>query len=606
MEDKVLKLLRDDQVITEEQFQQVVQECEHADVSFDVALERLGILTEDQLLEFLSGKFRIPVVDWDAYAADQELLALIPEAVALKYTVFPLVLERGKRQNKITLAVADPTNVSAIDDIRFMTSGIVRPELATVRAIQQAIQTYYGGQGEAGVAAQTTSAAPASRSFGEHFTKSGIQALDALLPRLRTSNELEPEAPDPLGRLDHDHPSTQLLLNLLDTAVERGCSEIHLDPYGHEYRVRLGLHGLLHHHALVPNQAGREIALQLRRIVHPAEAATAPEHAPVKWAESVYTTHIQQKFLTLLLRFYPTPFGEKVVITLKNGTAALTIEDLGIEDPLLKTFNRMLTKPQGILLVVSPPGHGKTTTVQAIMRKYAQAQLTVTSLEHDIETCLPGVTHIPVQDHHPPREWYSLLSYINPDLLAFDTVSPSLLARLTMAFASNALVLASIPAQDFADGLCSFLTAFPVTFDLPLPKILPFLLETLNGVVAQRLIRTLCPHCKEHVPLADQDATLLRWLRGTEQDVHDDMPVYSAKGCHECMETGYRGQTGLFDILRIDKHIKQFLLQDQMISSVQLRQFWEKMPGATIKRQGFQKICEGTTSPAEIRRVLTR
>lgn len=604
MEDTLLKLLHDDHVITDEQYQQALQECEKSHLSSDAVLEKLEILHENQLLDFLGKRFRMSVIDWDAYAVDQELLKLVPEDVATKYTVFPYALERGKRQGKITLAVANPSNVSASVDIGFMTGCIVKTEIASVQAIQRAIQVYYRGQ-EVGPG-MPAGGMPQEGSFpGAEFAPSGIKELDSLVTKLVRSGEVGEEEADVLDGLDREHPSTKFLLDLLDTAVERRISEIHIEPYDQRQQVRFNFYGFLQRHTLIPDQVGRGIGLRLHRLIQRADIPGSTRKERTIQTGSFYTTRIRGKLLTVLVNFYPTPFGEKILLKIKDGSSLLNVEELGIDEKSLKTLNRILTKPQGLLLIVGSPRHGKTTTLYSIMRKYSQSDMNIVSLEHPVEFFMPGVNQIPFHSEMSYQDWYSLVSYTAPDLIALETVDTSLMAQLAFELASSALVLASVTAHNLADGICSFLSYLLAALKEHPQDTLPLILDSINGIVAQRLMRTICPHCKEEALLSDQDVELLRRLTATESDFND-ISVFAGKGCHECMNTGYRGQTGLFEIIKLDARLKQFLLENQPVASFQLQRFLAEMAFDTFKQQGFQKISRGITSPDEIRRVVFR
>lgn len=603
MEDKLLKLLHDEHVLTEEQYQQVVRECEKSGIRSDAALEQLGIIDEHQLLEFLSGKFRMPVVDWAAYSVDQELLKLIPEHVAEKYTVFPYALERGKRQNKITLAIANPTNVSAIDDISFMTGCIVRSEISSAQAIQKAIQTYYRG----GKVRPATSA-DGLQTIGrpeEEFVPSGIEEFDSLLPKLAASEELVEEDIDALSGLDREHPSTKLLCELLDIALERGVSEIQIEPYGVEQLVRFNLAGRLYQHTVISDQIGRGIALSLGRITHRTEPPASPKKEQSSWIGSFYTTTIRSRALVVVVHFYPTVFGEKILLKLKDSPPPLSIEELGFGEKSVKSLQRALTKLQGLFLFVSPSGHGKTTTLYAIIRKFSQSGVNILSVENPVESFIPGVSQIPFNSQISYQDWYALISYSAPDLLVLENVDTPLMAQLAFELASSTCVLASVTAPDPSDGLCLFLSDLLTAMGKHPQEILPYVLDSINGIVSQRLVRVICAHCKEKVPLSSQDIELLRWLTPTSSDV-SDISGYIGKGCSECMQTGYQGQIGLFQLVKLDKDLKQFLLRNQPISSLELRRFLAKISPDTMKQQGFQKIRDGVTSPAEVRRVVFR
>lgn len=603
--DKLLKLLCDESLITGEQYQQVLKECENSTSSFDTILEKFGFLREEDLLTFLGEKFHLPVVNWDTYHPDPDLLALIPKQIAAKYTIFPYALERGKRQNKITLAIANPSNVSAIDDIAFMTGSIVKTEIASTRSILEAIHTYYRPS-EAAPEAPEGQSRQEKRVILPKVTPSGFAEFDVLLPELLGTADIEAEE-DALTELDHDHPSTKFLVELLAIAVERGFSEIHLDPYKQEQRIRFRLHGVLHEYASISEQIGRGILQRLRKISQRTEFSpgTTPgmKNKQESWNGSFSTTFIEGKFLTVHFTTYPSISGEKVLLKIKNGVFPENIDTLGFDENSSKVLERILSKPQGLLLLVSPPNHGKITTLRTILRQFVQPEKVVIAIEPMIEVMLPRIIQIPYDPQVTYQDWYAFLSYHAPDILALNNLEHPLLEQLALEFASNAIVLASFTAHDSADGLCTFLTHLSNIFGKQAQKGLLLALDSLCGIVSQRLIRTICPHCKEELALSDSDQEFLRQLTTTGDEL-ELRAAYAGKGCSKCLETGYSGQTGLFEIMKLDKGLKQFLLQSQPLSSFQVRNFLAEMSGDTMKSKAFRKIQQGITSVEEIRRVL--
>jgi type IV pilus assembly protein PilB len=631
MEDKLLKLLYEESVISQEQYQKVAQECEKSSARPETVLEQFGILKEDDVVKFLSKKFRMALVNWDDYTVDQELLALVPESIAIKYTVFPFSLERGKRGGKITLAVADPSDVSAIDDISFRTGCIVKTVVASARAIHQAIQRHYGEQ-EALPRIRETDTQQERLSRREKFPLTRIEEFDSLLPRLLSPEEVDEEEMDALSSLDQEHPSTKLLLDLLNTAVEQNISEIHLEPSGQEYRIRLRLYGYLHQHNTIPDQVGRDIAVRLRKIAFCGDSpALSPKKEYTPWIGSFYTVQVKGKLLTVLVSFYPTPYGEKMLLKLADGSSLVPLENLGVGEKALKILNRMLTKSEGLLLLVGPPGQGKTTTLHSIIRQFDHAGMNILTLESPVELLMPGINQISFNPQTSYQEWYSLFSYNAPDFVAIENTNNALMARLAFELASSTSVLTSLTALDLTDGLCTFIALIrsalrlagrretsltPLDDNTPLDtlkgermsalpgaSIEPLLLNSINGMISQRLVRTICPACKEIVTISGQDLELIRWLTANEEHV-GSFPIYAGKGCQECMGTGYSGQTGIFEVIKFDKHLKQSLLDNQPISSFNWRQFFTDTPVDTLKKQGLQKLLDGITSLEEIRRTL--
>lgn len=595
MEEKILKLLRDERMITDEQCQQAIKECEKTHARPDDVLDRLKILDAARLLEFLSKKSHVPVVKWETYTPNEELFKLIPKKVAEKYTVFPIAYERGRRQGKITLAVVDPSNVTAIDDISYLTKCVVKTEVSSSKAVTQAIQRYYPKDAAAGGA--ETPAQQERPLAADEFTPSGIPEIDALVDSLARSGEFAGGETDGLAGLDRAHPAAKLLIDILDKSLERGVSEIHIDPFGAEWRVRFRIDGILSQQASFSDQAARQLAELLHRLARQQDRDDETGR--------FYTSQIRELMASVLVRFYPGAFGEKLLLLLKPGTPRFKIDRLGIDDPSLKMLNRILTKPQGIFLFISPSGHGKTTTLYALFQHLNPAEIPMVSLERTVEACLPHVHQIPISSPRSYQDWYSLLSYLAPDLLSIDSVEDRQMARLAFECSSNTSVLASVTARDVAEGVSIFFSFLDNPQEKRNQQTFSSILDALNGVIAQRLVRKLCPRCKERKSPSEQDIQVIEWLTsGATQDAA--FPVYAAKGCHECLETGYHGQTGIFELLKFDKPLKEFLGQQYPISAYQLRQFLADIPMNTFKQQSLQKLREGVTSPEEIRRVVMR
>ena len=505
------------------------------------------------------------------------------------------------------LAIADPTNVSAIDEISFRTGCVVRTAVASARAIHQAIQRYYGEQ-EA--VPGTPEVDTQQLRIKEKFPTTKIDAFDTLLARVVGHGEVAEEEVDVLASLDQDHPATKFLLDVLAIAVERGIPEIQIEPSGQEYRVRFRLHGMLHQYMTIPEQVGRGIATRLRKLIPRGDPASLSKKEHPLWIGSFYTSHIKGKPLTVLVSFYPTLSGETILVKIANGSTLKPLEHLGITPKSQKVLQRMLAKSEGLLVLVSPPGQGKTTTLYAILQQFDRSGMNILTLEHPVELLLPGMTQISVNPQMSYRNWYSLIAYNNPDLLAIENMDHALMAQLALELASSTLVLASLTAANLADGLYTCLALLSSVLrpahGLSREKRwqeADLLLESLNGIVSQRLIRTICPHCKEEAPVSVQTAELIQWLTAEVQNA-GQFPVYTGRGCQECMGTGYGGQTGIFEVLKLDKQVKQFLLQAQPISAFQLRPGLIDLPAETLKQQGLQKLRDGVTSPAEIRRVL--
>lgn len=601
MEEKLLKLLYDEHILNDEQYETLQQEQEASGESCEQLLERLNILSEAELLAFLGKRFHLPVLDWDAFNPDEDLLRLVPLEIAQKYMVFPYLKEQGKRQTKLTLAVADPSDIRATDDVTFMTGCTIKTALASKRAIREAIQRYYDQ-----AVTQTDQAEeqmqPEGQTGEEMLASTGISAVDSLLSNIfqQLKSEEEDQA-DPLAALDREHPSTRILFDLLELCVAQRFSEIHIEPRDGQYTIRLSQKGDLREHTTISTPIGQGIATSLRRVLQ------LPQKGSIPQSGSFSTTLVGDRAVQLQLHFYPGIFGEKIQITLKNISELDTLEQLGLDDATLKTLGRLIARPQGLLLLVSPLKHGKTTTLYALLHKLRQSGGQILSLESSVERFLPQVTQVPFSSKNAYQEWCSFIAYQAPQVLAIDHPAEiDLKGRLALEFAPASLVLMTMTAPDMASGICQLIASQRLQhFSQDSDAGLSLLPDTINGVFSQRLVKTLCPHCKQETSLSQEDLTLIQRLSPSQSSL-EHFSNYTAKGCAECRETGYAGQAGIFEVIKFDRGLKQSLLQHQTDCAYHIRQYCAEASLGSMTEQAFRLLREGRSSLSEIRRALQR
>jgi len=599
MEEKLLKLLHKDQVITHDQYQRAVEESERTGHRYEAVLQQLQILTEAEIVKYLSQKFRMPIIPWAEYSIDPELLELVPETLAIKHHVFPFEIERGKRRGKILLAVADPSNVAAIDELAFSTGCTVKAGISSTNAIHAAIQEHYGVQETEEPRSGSTGIKPASAA-AERFQATQIEAFDTALAAWVQYSDFQDEETDVLSTLDREDPASKVLIELLELAVDRDITEIHLEPFDQEYRVRVRVRGVLQAHTTIPDHVGRDIAKRLRRLMQRTEIGGSRRETP-PWIGHFQTQRIRKSSLTVVASFCPTLFGEKILLKPSTLGSLRTVDQLGLTDDSLKLLQRLLIKTEGLLLIMGPPDHGKTTTLYSLLKQYQKAAMHALLIESPVEIVMPGVTQLSGHAPLSSQAWHSLIAYNNPDVLAISDIEDELLLKLAFECASGTKVLATYTADHALKGFKTFAEALQLALKVPLPVLLPVLLDMLDGMLVQRLARTLCPHCKEEIPQSEQNPEFLQQLGlGVE-----DAPFYRAKGCRECLDTGYHGQTGMLEIIRCDKHIIQALLQHPPISSTQWKQVLADRSVYTLQQQGAQLARKGISSPQEVWRALS-
>jgi general secretion pathway protein E len=335
-----------------------------------------------------------------------------------------------------------------------------------------------------------------------------------------------------------------------------------------------------------------------------AEIGASTKRDTQAWVGTFQTNRIRKSPLTVVVSFYPTLYGEKILLKPSALNSMRTLDQLGLTDDSLKLLNRLLAKTEGLLLIMGPPDHGKTATLYSLLQHNTQAAMNALLIESPVELVMPGVTQVASHTPLSCHAWNSLVAYTNPDVLAISDLEDELLYRLAFEFAPATKVLVSYTAGHSLSGFRTFTEAMHTALKLPLLALLPVLLDILDGIIVQRLVRTLCPHCKEEIPQSDQNPHILQKL-GLDRSGETSAPLYRAKGCQECLESGYHGQTGIFEIIRCDKHVLQALLQHPPISAEQWNQMLADMSVSTLQQQGAQLVHNGISSPKEVWRVLS-
>ncbi len=585
MEDVLLKLLLDEKVITIEQYRQVEAACEQSDDSVDVVLERTGILREADFLNALSRKFRLPVVKWEAFTPKDEMFQRITEDVAVKYTVFPVAYEQGKRQGRLTLAVAYPSSLAALDEITFATGCTIRAEIASVRAIREAIATHYNAQSMSS-AAQPKAKARTSRIMA---IETGSSALNAAFSEAIGSAMFGEDDTDAFAALDREHPATKFLIEMLNTAVDKGASALHFHPSRQQYQVRMTWNGVTVNQTEIPGALGQGIAQRLRKAARPVTLLKKEQ----PFSEGICTARLREQAINLALAFYPTPFGESVVAQFSPLSKTKESEVAGLDDATIKGLQRALARPFGLLLIAAPQQQRTSAVISSLARKCFPTETQMLAIASPVAPLLPNVPQLSRHAAMSYREWCSTIAFAGPQVFAIETIDAPVMARLAYEFASSASVIASITATDAADALIGFVTTIAAECQQDVCDVLPFALDLLNGILVESSVQTICPACRKEQTLSDEDARLFG-------------SASFGEGCQECMNTGVAGQMLLFELLKIDKAFKQTLLEQQGQFGKYLRRVCEEFLGDDLKQQAIALVRDGKISTAEFRRVVVR
>ncbi len=564
MNPRLLELLVKENLLTAEQSQKATVEQRKTTERLGTVLKRLGFLSEEDLLDFLSRKYGIPVINLQRVEVTEEIIKMVKKEIAQKYQVFPV----RKVGNTLTLALSDPTVVLAIDDVQFATGLHVIPVLASETAIKEAIDKAYVDS-----AAKLDEILKTEQQVGAdalELVDRGAQKVDI--------TELGEEA--------GEAPVIRFVNLILADAIRKRASDIHLEPYEKVFRVRYRIDGVLHDVMAPPKQMEAAI---LSRVKIMANMDIAERRLPQDGRISV---KFSNKEVDLRVSSLPTIFGEKIVLRIldKSGVV-LDLQKLGFEEDDLERFRKIIQTPYGMILVTGPTGSGKSTTLYAAVSTINSAEINIMTAEDPVEYNLPGVNQVHVRDDIGMTFQIALRSFLrqDPDVILVgemrDTETASIAIRAAL---TGHLVFSTLHTNDAPSTVTRLLDM----------GIVPFLVSSsLLMVVAQRLCRRICVECREQIELP---LSVLLDV-GFKAEEAEGIKVYKGLGCGNCANTGYRGRMAIHEILYINPELQEAIVK--LRPANELKEIATKHGMRTLRQSGLRKVALGMTTLDEIIRV---
>ncbi len=553
--------------ITTEQLQQGLALQKEKGGRIGSALVKIGVLSEKELVEFLSQHFGVPAIDLGRVEVDESVIKIIPADVARKYTILPV----AKVGAKITLAMIDPTNVFAMDDIKFMTGYNVDPVVSSESALRGAIDKYYG-----------STHAIELKKVMEDLTEPAT--ADSSLEVLEEEEDLDL---DTLEKESEEAPVVRLVNIILTDAIKRGASDIHIEPYEKDYRVRYRIDGVLYE-MMHPPLRLREAITSRCKILAKLDIAEKrlPQDGRIK-----IKTRIQERVKDLDYRVsvLPTIFGEKIVMRLLDkDNLMLDMTRLGFETDSLRRFEQAILKPYGMVLVTGPTGSGKTNTLYSALQRINTPEVNIITAEDPVEFNLPGINQVQMKEQIGLNFAAALRSFLRQDpniilvgeVRDFETAEVAIKAAMT-----GHLVLSTLHTNDAPSSINRLMNM----------GIEPFLVATsVHLIAAQRLVRRICSSCKEpiEVPLA-----ALTDIGFSERDAKS-VKLFRGKGCDRCSNTGYKGRVGLYEVMEVGDEVRELILSGA--SAVELRNKAIETGMISLRASGLQKIKDGVTTIEEV------
>ncbi len=528
-------------------------------------LIKLGHITERQLVDALSEQFKVPSVDLNNMEIDEGVVKIIPADIARKYTIFPVT----KAGATVTVAMTDPTNVFAMDDVKFMTGYKVEPVVASETAIRAAIDKYYG----------STHAIELKKVMEDLSEESGSD-----LEVLEEEEDLD------LATLEEESeqaPVVKLVNLILTDAIKRGASDIHIEPYEKDYRVRYRIDGLLYEMMRPPLKLKEAITSRIKIM---AKLDIAEKRLPQDGRIKIKTKISgKSKDLDYRVSILPTLFGEKIVMRLLDkDKLMLDMTKLGFEVESLRKFETAILRPYGMVLVTGPTGSGKTNTLYSALQRINTPEVNIMTAEDPVEFNLSGINQVQMRENIGLNFAASLRSFLRQDpniilvgeIRDFETAEVAIKAAMT-----GHLVLSTLHTNDA-----------PATINrLMNMGIEPFLVATsVHLIVAQRLVRRICSFCKE--PMEVPPAGLVG--AGFSEHESRTLKLFKGRGCERCSNTGYKGRVGLYEVLEVGDELREMILSGA--SSFELRHKAMQNGMMTLRMSGLQKIRDGMTTVDEV------
>jgi type IV pilus assembly protein PilB len=529
-------------------------------------LVHLGFVSDEEVTNFLSRQYGVPAINLQYFEIDSSVVKLIPEETAKRYQILPL----SRVGASLTIAMVDPTNVFAMDDIKFMTGFNIEPVVASESAIMEAIDKAYGGSQQ-------------EENVDELLAAMGDEAdveLQAEQEEMDLS-ELEKSA--------DEAPIVKLVNIVMTDAVKRGASDIHIEPYEKEYRVRFRIDGVLQHIMSPPMKLKDAITSRIKIMAKmDISEKRLPQDGRIMLKMQIGG---KKKQLDFRVNCLPTLWGEKVVMRLLDKeNLRLDMTKLGFEPETLEKFQRAVLKPYGMVLVTGPTGSGKTNTLYSSVSLLNKPDTNIMTAEDPVEFQLHGVNQVQMKESIGLNFAAALRAFLRQDpnvilvgeIRDFETAEIAIKAALT-----GHLVLSTLHTNGAPETISRLMNM----------GIEPFLVATaVHLICAQRLIRRICLECREEVPMPPQ----AKLDAGFTAEESKTVKIFKGRGCTICNGTGYKGRAGLYEVMEVDDEIRELILIGA--SAVELKKKAIERGMITLRRSGLIKVKEGITTLEEVAR----
>jgi type IV pilus assembly protein PilB len=559
--DRIGELLVRQKLISLQQLRKAQEEQRRDGTSLGYALAKMGFVSDKQITDFLSQQYRVQAVDLREYEIDPEVLKLIPHEMCERHRILPV----SRAGSSLIVAMADPSNLNAIDDIKFTTGYNVEPVVASEAAIVEAVERYYSQQSNISYDDIMEGFDEAEIEFADEDGEDGVLDLE---------------------RASEDAPVVRLCNAILLSAIKKGASDIHVEPYEKALRVRYRIDGVLHDEMHPPLKLKNAISSRLK-IMASLDIAERrlPQDGRIKLKLG------KGREMDFRVNALPTIWGEKICMRLLDkGNLQLDMTKLGFEQKALEDFKEAIYKPFGMVLVTGPTGSGKTTTLYSALSELNKISTNISTAEDPVEYNLMGINQVQMHDDIGLNFAAALRAFLrqDPDIIMvgeirdFETAEIGVKAALT-----GHLVLSTLHTNDAPSTVSRLLNM----------GIEPFLVTaSCNLILAQRLARKICVECKVETEI---DPQVLRDVGFTEEQIASG-PMRRGTGCRACGDTGYKGRIALYEVMPMTDKIKEMVLQG--CSAAEIKQQMIQDGVLSLRMAAINKCLDGVTTVDEVLR----
>ena len=561
------ELLVREKLISINQLQRALEEQKKSGGRLVDNLVKLGFAKDDQLANFLSNQYGLPVVNIDDYQIDTELTKLIPKEMCLKHTLIPI----NRAGNSLVIAVADPSNLFVTDDVKFLTGYNVERVLASYNQIKAAIDKYYGGEQKP----QTQEGLAASIS----------DTLDVL--EIVTEDNQEVNVAD-LEKSASDAPIVKFVNAIITDAINKGASDIHIEPYERFMRIRYRIDGVLYEVSRPPLAIKEAIASRVKIMARMnISERRLPQDGRIRMTFPGDEEPIDFRVSTL-----PSIFGERIVLRiLRKAGLQQDMTKLGFEPRQLEDYKWAISQPYGMVLVTGPTGSGKTTTLYSALMELNTDDVNLSTVEEPVEYNIKGMNQVQVRSEVGLTFAAALRSFLrqDPDVIMVGEIRDLETAEIAIKSAlTGHLVLSTLHTNDAPSTVTRLLNM----------GVEPFLVASaVLVIVSQRLVRKICQNCKEEVQVSPE---VLEGL-GVKKELLPTFKVYKGKGCEQCNNIGYKGRIGIYENLRFNREVREAILRGD--STAEIRRIAIKNGMITLREAALKKLQDGVTTIDEVIRT---